>query len=329
MQPQSKIQLQLHGERDRDIHTYVRATCGKRALHNRKSITCYLPRRTAEDADASRRRRKGSCGCGWFYFYSLDFFFFCLLRKQTNNWKPNKVLWMPMWVHSRTHWAHTRRRWRRRRLLHLHNDSSVARVSRTVHSFLSTKVAENKREFLVYYFGLGWFPQFFAYIKTRWQNDGRTRRAAATCAISWRGKRRRVARERERREKKQSRSTASTHNCRLQRSAHVWPGAERLPHSRRRERVAAIVEREQKSKRSTHTVSTIEECQWELVLSSHLYATHLTISLLSMSAIAMLTTVNPNTNRAGTEYRSWWHARRMATKFSPVKYQRFYNDFQN
>lgn len=136
------------------------------------------------------------------------------------------------------------------------------------------------------------------------------------------------ARERER-EKKQSRSTTSTHNCRLQRSAHVWPGAERLPHSRRRERVAAIVEREQKSKRSTHTVSTIEECQWELVLSSLLYATHLTISLLSMSPIAMLTTVNPNTNRAGTEYRSWWHARRMATKFSPVEYQRFYNDFQN
>lgn len=33
-------------------------------------------------------------------------------------------------------------------------------------------------------------------------------------------------------------STTSTHNCRLQRSAHVWPGAadwERLPHSRRRE----------------------------------------------------------------------------------------------
>lgn len=121
MQPQSKIQLQLHGERDRDTHTYVRATCGKRALHNRKSITCYLPRRTAEDADASRRRRKGSCGCGWFFF-TLSFFIFCLLRKQTNNWKPNKVLWMPMWVHSRTHWAHTRRR---RRLLHLHNDSSV------------------------------------------------------------------------------------------------------------------------------------------------------------------------------------------------------------
>lgn len=196
-------------EKETEIHIrmYVRATCGKRALHNRKSITCYLPRRTAEDADASRRRRKGSCGCGWFFF-TLSFFIFCLLRKQTNNWKPNKVLWMPMWVHSRTHWAHTRRRWR---LLHLHNDSSVARVSRTVHSFLSTKVAENKREFLVYYFGLGWFPQFFAYIKTRWQNDGRTRRAAATCAISWRGKRRRVARERERDERRNKAGALRAH----------------------------------------------------------------------------------------------------------------------
>lgn len=53
--------------------------------------------------------------------------------------------------------------------------------------------------------------------------------------------RRTRARERERERHTEGRrftSTTSTHNCRLQRSAHVWPGAadwERLPHSRRRE----------------------------------------------------------------------------------------------
>lgn len=230
--------------------------------HNRKSITWNLPR--SRRRRRSRSRRKGSCGCGWFFFL---FFYFSFFRcKKANKQLEAKQSVMNANVSTLTHSLSTHSTTMTTLVALAASCGRRGFFSRTVHSFLSTKVAENKREF--WYIIFGWF--LFLYKNTMTESSNAIEQWQHVPSAD---ERRTRAREREREwHNKGEDSRALRAHTTVAFSGRRTSGREQQTGSACRTAggVRVATEAEQKSKRSTHTVNTIEECQWELVLSAPL-----------------------------------------------------------